>query len=100
MAADLHLRAGAGAAPLGARGRRCRPGGGLRRRELSAGTRGSGRLSPGPPWRLIYIFAREPERRRSVLADAAVGLVAGFGAESYRLGLEGLVGFLQARHGG
>jgi hypothetical protein len=26
--------------------------------------------------------------------------VAGFGADSYRLGLEGLVGFLQARHGG
>src|SRR5438105_12033648 len=37
---------------------------------------------------LSNIFAREPERRRSVLADAAVGLVAGFGAESYRLGLE------------
>ena len=49
---------------------------------------------------LSNIFAREPERRRSVLADAAVGIVAGFGAESYRLGLEGLVGFLQARHGG
>ena len=48
---------------------------------------------------LSNIFAREPERRRSVLADAAVGLVAGFGAESYRLGLEGLVGHLQARHG-
>src|SRR5438034_8179917 len=44
-----HLRAGAGAAPLGARGRRRRAGGGLRRRELSPGTRGSGRLSPGPP---------------------------------------------------
>jgi hypothetical protein len=25
--------------------------------------------------------------------------VTGFGAESYRLGLEGLVGHLQARHG-
>ncbi|HVH69096.1 MAG TPA: type II 3-dehydroquinate dehydratase [Gemmatimonadales bacterium] len=48
---------------------------------------------------LSNIFAREPERRRSVLADAAVGLVSGFGAESYRLGLEGLVGHLQARHG-
>ncbi len=30
--------------------------------------------------------------------DAAVGMVTGFGAESYRLGLEGLVGYLQARH--
>src|SRR5882672_10361256 len=35
---------------------------------------------------------REPGPRRSALADAAVGIVAGFGAESYRLGLEGLVG--------
>ncbi|MGH7547094.1 MAG: type II 3-dehydroquinate dehydratase [Gemmatimonadales bacterium] len=43
------------------------------------------------------IFAREPERRRSVLADAAVGVVTGFGAESYRLGLEGLVGYLASR---
>ena len=48
---------------------------------------------------LSNIFAREPERRRSLLADAAVGMVTGFGAESYRLGLEGLVGYLQARHG-
>ena len=43
------------------------------------------------------IFAREPERRRSLLADAAVGVVAGFGADSYRLGLEGLVAHLAAR---
>src|SRR5439155_878687 len=42
---------------------------------------------------LSNIFAREPERRRSVLADVAVGVVTGFGAESYRLGLEGLVGY-------
>lgn len=48
---------------------------------------------------LSNIFGREPERRHSVLADAAVGLVTGFGAESYRLGLEGLVGYLQARRG-
>jgi 3-dehydroquinate dehydratase II len=48
---------------------------------------------------LSNIFAREPERRRSLLADAAVGVVAGFGAESYRLGLEGLVGYLRSRHG-
>ena len=49
---------------------------------------------------LSNIFAREPERRRSLLADAAVGVVAGFGAESYRLGLEGLVGHLRSRDGG
>jgi len=48
---------------------------------------------------LSNIFAREPERRRSLLADAAVGVVAGFGADSYRLGLEGLVGYLASRHG-
>jgi 3-dehydroquinate dehydratase-2 len=47
---------------------------------------------------LTNIFAREPERRRSVLADLAVGVVTGFGAESYRLGLEGLVGYLASRH--
>jgi 3-dehydroquinate dehydratase-2 len=48
---------------------------------------------------LSDIFAREPERRRSVLADLALGVVTGFGAESYRLGLEGLVRHLIARRG-
>jgi 3-dehydroquinate dehydratase-2 len=48
---------------------------------------------------LSNIFGREPERRRSLLADLAVGVVAGFGAESYRLGLDGLVGHLAARDG-
>ena len=48
---------------------------------------------------LSNIFAREPERRRSLLADLAVGVVTGFGAASYRLGLEGLVGYLQSRGG-
>jgi 3-dehydroquinate dehydratase-2 len=48
---------------------------------------------------LSNVFAREPERRRSLLADAAVGVVVGFGADSYRLGLEGLVGYLQSRDG-
>ncbi|HEV2670121.1 MAG TPA: type II 3-dehydroquinate dehydratase [Gemmatimonadales bacterium] len=46
---------------------------------------------------LSNIFAREPERRRSLLADIAVGLVTGFGPDSYRLGLEGIVGYLKAR---
>ena len=45
---------------------------------------------------LSNIFAREPERRRSVLADLAVGVVAGFGAASYLLGLEALVRHLTA----
>jgi 3-dehydroquinate dehydratase-2 len=46
---------------------------------------------------LSNIFAREPERRHSLLADLAVGVVAGFGADSYRLGLEGLVAHLGSR---
>ena len=40
---------------------------------------------------LSNIYAREPERRVSMLAPAAVGLVCGFGAASYDLGLRGLV---------
>src|SRR3970040_121663 len=44
---------------------------------------------------LSNIFAREPERRRSLLADLAVGVVAGFGARSYLLGLEALVAHLR-----
>ena len=47
---------------------------------------------------LSNIFAREPERHRSLLADVAVGVVAGFGADSYRLGLEGVVHYLASRH--
>lgn len=46
---------------------------------------------------LSNIFAREPERHRSLLADVAVGVVAGFGADSYRLGLEGVVHYLASR---
>jgi 3-dehydroquinate dehydratase-2 len=46
---------------------------------------------------LSNIFAREPERRHSLLADLAVGLVAGFGPQSYLLGLEALVAHLNAR---
>jgi 3-dehydroquinate dehydratase-2 len=46
---------------------------------------------------LSNIFAREPERRHSLLADIAVGVVTGFGPDSYRLGLEGIVGYLKAR---
>jgi 3-dehydroquinate dehydratase-2 len=48
---------------------------------------------------LSNIFAREPERRRSLLADLAVGVVAGFGARSYLLGLDALVAHLRERVG-
>jgi 3-dehydroquinate dehydratase-2 len=44
---------------------------------------------------LSNILAREPARRQSVLADLAVGIVSGFGAQSYVLGLEALVGHLR-----
>ena len=45
---------------------------------------------------LSNIFAREPERRHSVIADLAVGLVTGFGPQSYLLALQALVGRLRA----
>ena len=45
---------------------------------------------------LSNIFAREPERRHSVLADLALGLVTGFGAQTYVLALHALVGRLRA----
>jgi 3-dehydroquinate dehydratase II len=45
---------------------------------------------------LSNIFAREPERRHSVIADLAVGVIAGFGAQSYLLALQALVGRLRA----
>ena len=43
---------------------------------------------------LSNVFARERFRHRSYLAPGAVGVVSGFGAESYRLGLRGLVEYL------
>jgi 3-dehydroquinate dehydratase II len=45
---------------------------------------------------LSNIFAREPERRHSVIADLALGLVSGFGAQSYLLALQALVTRLRA----
>jgi 3-dehydroquinate dehydratase-2 len=43
---------------------------------------------------LTNVWAREEVRHRSLLADLALGVVAGFGADSYLLGLEALVGRL------
>jgi len=44
---------------------------------------------------LTNVWAREEVRHRSLLADLALGVVAGFGADSYLLGLEALVGRLR-----
>jgi 3-dehydroquinate dehydratase-2 len=43
------------------------------------------------------VFAREPERRHSMLASAALGVLCGFGAYGYELALRGLVARLEAR---
>lgn len=44
---------------------------------------------------LSNIQAREPFRQQSLLAPKAVGAIMGFGAESYTLGLNGLVNHLR-----
>ena len=46
---------------------------------------------------LSNIFAREEARRHSLLADLAIGIVAGFGARSYLLGLQALIAHLRGR---
>jgi 3-dehydroquinate dehydratase-2 len=46
---------------------------------------------------LTNIFAREPERRKSMLSDAAVGVLCGFGALGYELALRGLMSRLASR---
>jgi 3-dehydroquinate dehydratase-2 len=43
---------------------------------------------------LTNIYAREPERRHSTLAGGASGVLCGFGAYGYELGLRGLVASL------
>jgi 3-dehydroquinate dehydratase-2 len=44
---------------------------------------------------LSNVFARESFRHHSYLADRAVGVVAGFGVESYLLGLRALHSYLR-----
>ncbi len=44
---------------------------------------------------LTNIYAREPERRKSALAEAATAVICGFGADSYDLALRGLVSKLK-----
>ena len=46
---------------------------------------------------LTNVFAREPERHRSMLAPAATGVLCGFGAMGYELALRGLIDRLTPR---
>jgi 3-dehydroquinate dehydratase-2 len=46
---------------------------------------------------LTNVYAREPERRHSMLAPAAVGMVVGLGAYGYELALRGLTRAIAAR---
>lgn len=46
---------------------------------------------------LSNIHGREPERRRSLLAPAAIGMVTGLGPVGYELALQGLVHWLRRR---
>ena len=51
-------------------------------------------IASGRPFVEVHVsnvFAREAFRRESLLADAAVGTVSGFGADSYTLAVRGLV---------
>lgn len=43
---------------------------------------------------LSNIFAREPERRHSMLASSALAMVCGFGANGYEFALRGIVASL------
>ena len=45
---------------------------------------------------LTNIYAREPERRHSMLASGAIGLVCGLGADGYEIALRALVKSLRA----
>jgi 3-dehydroquinate dehydratase-2 len=40
---------------------------------------------------LSNIFAREAERRKSVIADLGIGMITGFGPQSYLLALQAMV---------
>lgn len=47
---------------------------------------------------LSNIFAREEPRRRSLIADLAIGVIVGFGAKSYLLGLDAMVAYLESQN--
>lgn len=56
-------------------------------------------LAAGVPFvevHLTNIWAREPFRHHSLLSDIAVGVVSGFGQDSYLLGMRALAAHLRA----
>jgi 3-dehydroquinate dehydratase-2 len=56
-------------------------------------------LAAGVPFvevHLTNIWAREPFRHHSLLSDIAVGVVSGFGSDSYLLGMRALASHLRA----
>jgi 3-dehydroquinate dehydratase-2 len=56
-------------------------------------------LAAGVPFvevHLTNVWAREPFRHHSLLSDIAIGVVGGFGADSYLLGMRALTTHLRA----
>jgi 3-dehydroquinate dehydratase-2 len=60
----------------------------------------AGTAIPAVEVHLSNVHAREPFRRRSRIAPACVGTIAGFGPGSYALGLRAIVEYVRARETG
>ncbi|MEO1466907.1 MAG: type II 3-dehydroquinate dehydratase, partial [Cyanobacteria bacterium J06633_1] len=55
----------------------------------------AGVMLPTVEVHLSNIYTREEFRHHSYIAPIAIGQISGFGADSYRLGLQALVNYLQ-----